>query len=122
MRGAAKQPETQALIDTFRSVCGNGATADGLSALYAYESQIPAVSESKIDGLKKHYGFNDPKGYEYFSVHVEADREHAAAEREMLREHVTDENAPSVKASVDRVLNALWDLLSGVCQRHAVAC
>ena len=58
----------------------------------------------------------------YFSVHVEADREHSAAEREMLREHVTDENAPSVKASVDRVLNALWDLLSGVCQRHAIAC
>ncbi len=122
VRATGKQPETMALIDAFRSVCGDCATAEGLAALYAYESQIPAVSESKIDGLKKHYGFNDPKAYEYFSVHVEADREHSAAEREMLREHVTDENAPSVKASVDRVLNALWDLLSGVCQRHAIAC
>ena len=73
------------MIDTFRSVCCDGTTAEGLAALYAYESQIPAVSESKIDGLKKHYGFNDPKAYEYFSVHVEADREHSAAEREMLR-------------------------------------
>ncbi len=117
-----KQPETAALIDTFRSVCANGSTAEGLAALYSYESQIPAVSESKIDGLKKHYGFNDPKGYEYFSVHVEADREHSAAERAMLQEHISDENAEPVKAAVDRVLNALWDLLSGVCQRHAIAC
>lgn len=122
VRAAEKQPETVKLIDTFRSVCGNGTTAEGLAALYAYESQIPAVSESKIDGLKKHYGFENPRGYEYFSVHVEADREHAAAEREMLRKHVTDANAPAVQSSVDRVLNALWDLLSGVCRRHAIAC
>ncbi len=122
VRATAKQPETAALIDTFRAVCGEQPTADGLAALYAYESQIPTVSESKIDGLKKHYGFENPKGYEYFSVHVEADREHAAAEREMLSQHVTDDNASSVTASVDRVLHALWNLLSGVCQRHAIAC
>lgn len=122
VRSSAKQPETAALIDTFRSVCASSKTAQGLAALYAYESQIPAVAESKIDGLKKHYGFSDPKGYEYFSVHVEADREHSAAERAMLQEHVTEENADSVKESVDRVLNALWDLLSGVCHRHAIAC
>ncbi len=122
VRAAAKQPETAALIDTFRSVCGEQPTADGLAALYAYESQIPAVSESKIDGLKKHYGFADPKSYQYFSVHVEADREHAAAERQLLSTHVSDTNASSVSESVDRVLNALWNLLSGVCQRHAIAC
>ena len=122
VRATEKQPETAALIDTFRSVCANGATAEGLAALYAYESQIPTVSESKIDGLKKHYGMTDPKSYEYFSVHIEADREHAAAEREMLQQHVNDTNAPAVKASVDRVLTALWNLLSGVCERHAIAC
>jgi pyrroloquinoline-quinone synthase len=122
VRATEKQPETTALIETFRDVCGNGATAEGLAALYAYESQIPAISESKIDGLKKHYAMTDPKSYEYFSVHVEADREHSAAERQMLQEHVNDGNAKSVKASVDRVLNALWNLLSGVCQRHAIAC
>lgn len=122
VRVTEKQPETTALIDTFRSVCGDGRTAEGLAALYAYESQIATVSESKIDGLKKHYGFDNPKAYEYFSVHVEADREHAASEREMLQAHVTDENAPSVKSAVDQVLNALWDLLSGVCRRHAIAC
>jgi pyrroloquinoline-quinone synthase len=122
VRATERQPETAILIDTFRDVCGKSATADGLAALYAYESQIPSVSESKIDGLKKHYGFNDSKGYEYFSVHVEADREHSAAERAMLEEYVTEGNLSSVQTSVERVLNALWDLLSGVCRRHAIAC
>src|SRR6184192_3710031 len=117
-----KQPETQNLIDAFRLVCGNGKTAEGLAALYAYESQIPAICESKIDGLKKHYGFIDPKHYEYFSVHIEADREHSAAERKMLSDYVDNHNFESAKASVTRVLDALWEMLSGVCRRHAIAC
>src|ERR1043166_1447334 len=117
VRNTTKQCETTNLIDTFRSACTNGSTTEGLAALYAYESQIPAICESKIDGLKKHYGFTDPKHYEYFSVHIEADREHSAAEREMLQ--IDDHNFQSVRASVNRVLDALWEMLSGVCRRHA---
>ena len=117
-----RQPETEKLIEAFRSVCGQGSTAEGLGALYAYESQIPAICESKIDGLKKYYGFANPEHYEYFSVHIEADREHSAAEREMLSRYVDDRNFESVKASVNRVLDSLWEMLSGVCRRHAIAC
>ena len=115
-------PETKNLIDTFRSVCHNGSTADGLAALYAYESQIPAICESKIDGLKKYYGFTDPKHFEYFSVHIEADREHSAAERTLLKRFISEQNFESVRASMNRVLDALWEILSGVCRRHAIAC
>jgi len=121
-RESGKQPETKNLIDTFRSVCSQRSTAEGLAALYAYESQIPAICESKIDGLKKHYGFTDPKHYEYFSVHIEADRQHSASEREMLSRYVDKQNFGSVKASVNSVLEALWAMLSGVCKRHAIAC
>ena len=121
-QNAEKWPETKNLIDTFRSVCGDGSTAQGLAALYAYESQIPAICESKIDGLKKQYGFTDPKHYEYFTVHIEADREHSAAEREMLSAYIDNNNLESVRESVHRVLNALWQMLSGVCRRHAIAC
>ena len=117
-----KQPETQNLIGTFRSVCGERSTAEGLAALYAYESQIPAICESKIDGLKKHYGFKDPRAYEYFSVHIEADKEHSASERGMLSDYVNDQNIENVRASVHRVLDALWEMLSAVCRRHAIAC
>jgi pyrroloquinoline-quinone synthase len=117
-----KEPETSKLIDTFRSVCSGGATAEGLAALYAYESQIPAVCESKIKGLVENYKITSPRAYEYFTVHIEADREHAAAEREMLSEHIHDDNASSASTAVDRVLDALWEMLSGVCRRHAIAC
>src|SRR5256885_16454705 len=115
-----KQPETKNLIGTFRSVCGEKSTAEGLAALYAYESQIPVICESKIDGLKKHYGFNDPKHYRYFSVHLEADREHSAAEREMLMSYVDDDNFGKVKTATQRILDALWEMLTGVCRRQAI--
>src|SRR5258707_11032510 len=120
-QNAEKWPETKNLIDTFRSVCGDGSIAEGLAALYAYESQIPAICESKIDGLKKHYGFADPKHYEYFSVHIEADREQSAAEPRLLSRYVGNQNFEPVKASVNRVLDALLEMLSGVCRRHAIA-
>jgi pyrroloquinoline-quinone synthase len=121
-RESDKRPETKNLIDTFRSLCGQRSTAEGLAALYAYESQIPAICESKIDGLQKHYGFTDPKHYEYFSVHIEADRQHSVSEREMLSRYIEKQNFESVKASVNRVLDALWAMLSGVSRRHAIAC
>jgi pyrroloquinoline-quinone synthase len=121
-KNAEKWPETKKLIETFRSVCRDGSTADGLAALYAYESQIPAICESKINGLKKHYGFSNSEHYQYFTVHLEADREHSAAEREMLGSYVDKQNFEFVKRSVNRVLDALWEMLSGVCRRHAIGC
>jgi pyrroloquinoline-quinone synthase len=121
-QAAEKWPETKDLINTFQSVCRDGSTAEALGALYAYESQIPAICESKIDGLKKHYRFADPKHYEYFSVHIEADCEHSAAEQKLLGRYIGNQNSESVRASVNRILDALWEMLSGVCRRHAIAC
>jgi len=121
VRSTEKQPETKNLIDTFRSVCRDRPTAEGLAALYAYESQIPAICESKIDGLRKYYGVNNPEHYRYFSVHIEADRAHSADERKTLSSYIDNHNLESVKASVNRVLDALWEMLSGVCRRHAIA-
>ena len=121
-QNVALEPETRHLIDTFRDVCRQGEPTDGLAALYAYESQIPAVSESKIDGLKAHYGMTDPKAYRYFSVHIEADKEHAAVERQLLANNLNGSNGPSAVRAADRVLDALWQMLSGVCARHGIAC
>jgi pyrroloquinoline-quinone synthase len=122
VQNSEKWTETKNLIATFRGVCRDRSTIEGLAVLYAYESQIPAICESKIDGLKKHYSFRNPEHYEYFSIHVEADREHSAAEREILSAHMSERNFQLVKASVNRVLDALWEMLSGVCRRHAIAC
>src|SRR5437764_2190024 len=92
----SQQPETSNLIETFRNVCRDRTIVEGLAALYAYENQIPEICESKIDGLKKHYGISDPEQYRYFSVHIEADREHSAGEREMLNRHMNKTSFASV--------------------------
>src|SRR5258708_36118017 len=114
--------ETKGLVDTFRSVCKNGKPEDGIAALYAYESQIPAVAESKIDGLKNYYGIDNPRGLAYFKVHIEADKEHSATERGLLQNSLNDHNSESARNAADTVLDALNEMLSGVCRRHQIAC
>jgi pyrroloquinoline-quinone synthase len=117
---ADRWPETAALINTFRAIC-RGETSAALAALYSYESQIPAISESKIDGLREHYGFTNENDYRYFTVHIEADQEHAAVERGLLARTVNGENSPRALAAADEALGALWELLSGVCRRHRIS-
>ncbi|HVX67779.1 MAG TPA: CADD family putative folate metabolism protein [Bryobacteraceae bacterium] len=122
VEGAQPWEETRGLVDAFRAICGGRSTAEGLAALYTYESQIPAVAASKIDGLEKFYGVSDEGGLAYFKVHEEADKEHSAVERRLLARHVTEENTPAVRRAVDETLAALWEMLSGVCRRHGIGC
>jgi pyrroloquinoline-quinone synthase len=121
VQSAELWPETRALIQGFRSFCANEGTSTGLSALYAYESQIPAVSETKISGLRQFYGFTDPDGYRYFSVHIEADQEHSRVERQLLSGCLTPQDNESCSRAADGVLDLLWNLLSAVCTRHAIS-
>ena len=122
VKSAVLWDETRGLVDTFRSICRNGNPSDGLAALYAYESQIPAVAESKIHGLKKYYGLDNPRGLAYFKVHIEADKEHSAVERKLLAENLDSANGDSACRSVGQALDSLWEMLSGVCSRHDIAC
>ena len=120
VKSAAQWPETKKLIADFRACCGDRGTGVGLSALYAYESQIPSVSEKKIEGLEKHYGFSNPDGYKYFSVHIEADREHAAVEAAQIAQLVDETQRSAALEAVGEVLAGLYGLLSAVCERHGI--
>lgn len=111
---------TKNLIETFRNCCGQRGTGVGLASLYAYESQIPAVSEKKIEGLKAFYGFTNPAGYKYFSVHIEADREHAAVEATQIAQVVDDSQRAAALEAVGEVLAGLYGLLSAVCEKHKI--
>jgi pyrroloquinoline-quinone synthase len=110
------------LIETFKEICLNGSTADGLAALYAYESQIPAVSESKIEGLAAHYNLKNPKDWTYFTVHIDADKEHAAVERQLLSQHIDENNAPSALNAAQRILDRLYDFLTSLCMQYNISC
>ncbi len=117
------QPETSALITTFQDICRNRPSTEGIAALYAYESQIPEVAHSKIAGLRRHYGITDETTLQYFAVHVEADEVHRADERRLLERNITDETeAQNALNAADRALEAVWNVLSGVCARHNIAC
>ena len=48
-----------------------------------YEAHT-AMAEAKIRGLKAFYGFDDPKGYEFFSVHQDIDVYHSQSERDAV--------------------------------------
>jgi pyrroloquinoline-quinone synthase len=111
---------TKDLIVTFRNCCGERGTGVGLASLYAYESQIPAVSEKKIEGLKQFYGFTNPEGYNYFTVHIEADREHAAVEAKQIAQVVDDAERGPALEGVGEVLDGLYGLLSAVCEKHGI--
>ncbi|MBK8545430.1 MAG: iron-containing redox enzyme family protein [Caulobacteraceae bacterium] len=50
VRAVSVNPETQVLIDAFRTL-SRKSYASGLGALYAYESQLPAIAKTKIEGL-----------------------------------------------------------------------
>lgn len=123
VQGAKLQPETVAAIAAFRSACQSTTFTDGVSALYSYESQIPEVAQTKIDGLVNRYAVTDAATLRYFAVHIEADEVHRAQERALLETHITTEaqEASALKAA-DTALNAIWNLLSGVCDRHNIAC
>jgi pyrroloquinoline-quinone synthase len=120
VKKTAQWDATKNLIGTFRNCCGQRGTAAGLASLYAYESQIPAVSEKKIEGLKQFYGFTNPDGYRYFTVHIEADREHAGVEAAQIAQIVDEtQTAPALDA-VGEVLDGLYGLLSAVCEKHDI--
>ncbi len=114
--------ETRHLVDTFLRVCKDGSVAAGLAALYSYESQIPQVADTKMDGLRAFYGISSPETLAYFAVHKDADVEHSRVERALLAHHLSDPDAADAPASAQAALEAVWGLLSGVCARHGIAC
>jgi pyrroloquinoline-quinone synthase len=104
-------PGFQKLIDTFRSTSRMD-TGIAAAALYCYEKQIPAVSATKIKGLKDNYGIHSDDTLKYFSVHEEADVEHAAEWEKILERHPI--SAEQAAETADRVLDALYGALDEV--------
>jgi pyrroloquinoline-quinone synthase len=105
-------PETRALIDTFRKLSRQSYAA-GLGALYAYESQFPGVASAKIEGLIDRYGISDEATLRFFRVHESADVEHAAVCRDLLDRLPAEDKAEAVAAG-EELAGALWNFLSGV--------
>jgi len=110
--GSAPYPETAQLVSTFRDLTKNRSFTEGLAALYAYESQVPSISEAKIEGLRKYYGISDERSLSFFTAHMKYDKIHAESEERILSRCARAEEA--VKESAQRALNSLWSMLDGI--------
>jgi pyrroloquinoline-quinone synthase len=122
-----------ALWDSFASASGSGSgrparaetrdcvrawTADGIEALavlYAVESGQPEISETKLAGLVRHYGFA-PEGpaTAYFRVHAKLDRLHAEQARELIEAKAGADEAERLLAVATGAVAGNWRLLDGV--------
>jgi pyrroloquinoline-quinone synthase len=118
VRSQLLNAETEALIETFRRL-SRRSYASGLGALYAYESQFPAVASAKIEGLIDRYGISDEETLRFFRVHESADVEHSSVCRALLDRLPDDEKAEAVAAG-EELAGALWNFLSGVEARASV--
>ena len=63
---------------------------DGACAMYAFEKEIPKISQTKLDGLAEFYGLTSEQATEYFKLHTEADIRHAASWRNILENTKSD--------------------------------
>jgi pyrroloquinoline-quinone synthase len=115
---AAPLPETAALVETFRTLTRERSYLAGVTALLAYEAQVPEVAVTKIDRLKRFYGIADQRGLAFFQVHVQADHYHAETGWQILRAHLGPEQTKEVLNSCEQALDALWGMLDGVYARY----
>jgi pyrroloquinoline-quinone synthase len=73
--------ELNELMDSFEG---------GACAMYAFEKEIPKISQTKLDGLAEFYGMASDEATEYFKLHTEADIRHAASWRSIIEKSSTD--------------------------------
>ncbi len=70
------------LMQTFES---------GAIAMYAFEKEIPKISQTKLDGLGTFYNITDKAATRYFELHTEADVRHARSWQQIIEEIPNDD-------------------------------
>ena len=112
MRGQALNPETEALIETFRRLSRQSYAVGPRRALRV-RKPVPRRRRAKIEGLIDRYGISDEPTLRFFRVHESADVEHSQVCRELLDRLPEAERAEAIAAG-EELAGALWNFLSGV--------
>jgi pyrroloquinoline-quinone synthase len=110
-RDAALDPANPATCELLRRCDALAASGQGMAVAWAFEAQSPQVSETKLEGLRAHYGIDADSGGQYFAIHARRDVDHRQELAAMI-ETSPDGDAPV--AAADAALAALWDVLTSV--------
>jgi pyrroloquinoline-quinone synthase len=105
----AQIPQVKTLLETANELFSERVTA--LGALYAFEAQQPATSQSKLAGLKAFYQL--PKTVEpYFETH--SHNEHESEELLARIAELPSESHATVVEACEQMSVALWNALTGI--------
>ena len=98
---------------------GRSSYEEGLASLYTYERQIPEIAETKIRGLKNHYGVTSKEGLKFFEVHKAADVYHREACEKLLDLMSKEEQVRAEKSALSTAKH-LWNFLTGIAVKHNI--
>ncbi len=108
---AEAAPETVRCVESWAPSDPLVATA----VLYAVESTQPAIAETKLRGLVRHYGFDEGSpALAYFRIHAERDHDHAERAEQILAAEAGPEDTHRLAAAAEAALGGNWQLLDGV--------
>jgi len=105
---------TENLLEVYDRYSSSQCFQEGLAAVYAYESQVPKIMQTKLEGLRDWYGIDDFHSTRFFVVHKDLDVSHARVEGEAITRHVTHQLHSGIQCITNQVLSAWWGFLDGV--------
>jgi pyrroloquinoline-quinone synthase len=97
---------------------------EAVAVLYAFEKQLPKISETKLDGLANFYGITDGDSSEYFNIHKDIDIYHSKIWENIIKES-SDDQKEKILNAVILSLKAQNSLLDSVKTRYVdntIAC
>lgn len=107
---------TTKAIDSLLKLC-TSSFIEGVAAMYAFEKELPKISETKSHGLRKFYGLHEVAAHEYFDTHKEVDVYHAKIWENILNNCPEDLHEKALHAAKSS-LKAQNELLDAVQKRY----
>ena len=92
---------------------------EAVAAMYAYEKELPKISKSKIDGLKKFYGMQSNEATKYLEIHEEVDVRHSEVWKNILKTIPEEKQERALNAAISS-LEAQNKLLDSVQKNYVV--
>jgi pyrroloquinoline-quinone synthase len=117
--GATDRPAAEETERCVEAWSGGRDTLEALAAAYAIESAQPAIAQTKLDGLRAHYGVEDGAATEYFVLHAERDHDHATHSAALIAARATELDGDRLVAAAEGAVRGNWELLDGVSRRFA---